>query len=47
MDLEIAGNLIEYKKQMSEQWLANKPKEESESDDEEEEPKLIIKKKNK
>ena len=47
MDLDIAGRLIEYKKQMSEQWLANKPKEESETEEEEEEPQLVIKKKNK
>ena len=51
MDLEIAGRLIEYKKKMSEQWLADKvkpKKEEESSDDEEEEaPKLEIKKKNK
>ena len=47
MDLEIAGRLIEYKKQMSKQWLANKPKEESETEEEEEEPQLVIKKKNK
>ena len=51
MDLEIADRLIEYKKKMSEQWMADKvkPKKGEESSDEEEEeaPKLEIKKKNK
>ena len=51
MDLEIASRLLEYKKKMSEQWMADKvkPKKEESSDDEEEEeaPKLEIKKKNK
>ena len=48
MDLEIADRLIEYKKKMSEQWMADKVKlKKEESDDEEEEPKLEIKKKNK
>ncbi len=51
MDLEIASRLLEYKKKMSEQWMADKvkpKKEEESSDDEEEEaPKLEIKKKNK
>ena len=48
MDLAIAERLIEYKKKMSEQWMADKvKKEESDDDGDGEVPKLEIKKKNK
>ena len=49
MELSIADKLIEYKKKMSEQWMADKvKKEESDDDDGDGEvPKLEIKKKNK
>ena len=47
MDLSTAEKLIDYKKKMSEQWMADKVKKEESDDDEEEAPKLEIKKKNK